>query len=168
MILLFEKIIKKFCLLIINRFFSTTRFFNMKRRLLIISGFDIGKGTKVVGPLHIGTCAKLTIGNNCWIGSNLSIYGNGSVLIGNNCDLAPDVGFVTGSHTIGFPDRRAGEGVSYKIEIGNGCWIGARVTILGDVVLSDSLVIGACSLVNKNIPSNVIAAGLPAKIIKNI
>jgi len=165
---LFEKIIKKICLFLINTFLSTTNFFPLKRHLLRISGFDIGKGTKVVGPVHIGTCAKLSIGSNCWVGSGITVYGNGIVIVGDNCDLAPDVGFVTGSHTKGTADRRAGEGVSYKIEIGNGCWIGARVTIMGDVLILNSSIIGSCSLVHKNIPSNVIAAGVPAKIINNI
>ena len=55
-----------------------------------------------------------------------------------------------------------------KIEIENGCWIGARTTIMGNTTVMKGTIIGASSLVIKDIPANVIAAGIPAKIIKNI
>ena len=163
-----SKIKRKFFLFIINSFLSTTRYFILKRFLLNLAGIDTGKDSKVVGPIHIGTVATLTIGEGCWIGSGLNIYGNGIVVIGDRCDIAPDVAFVTGSHEIGSNERRAGEGVSYEIEIENSCWIGARVTIIGNVKIFKSSIIGACSLVNKNIAENVVAVGVPAKLIKNI
>lgn len=163
-----EKIIKKSCLILINNFLCISRFYQIKRKLLIISGFSIGKGTKIVGPIHVGTLAKISIGDNCWIGGDIKIHGIGIIVIGNNCDLAPEISFVTGSHSIGSPDRRAGEGLSYKIEIENGCWIGARTTIMGNTTVMKGTIIGASSLVIKDIPANVIAAGIPAKIIKNI
>ena len=165
---MFEKIIKKSCFILINNFLSINRFYEIKRKLLIFSGFSIGKGTKVVGPIHVGTCAKISIGENCWIGSDIKIHGIGVIVIGNNCDLAPEISLVTGSHNIGSPERRAGEGLSYKIEIEDGCWIGARTTIMGNTTIMKGTIIGASSLVIKDIPSNVIAAGIPAKIIKNI
>jgi maltose O-acetyltransferase len=164
----FQKLIKKSCVFLINTFLSTTKFFRLKRFMMNLSGFKIGKNTKIVGPFYIGTCAELIIGENCWIGGGLKVYGNGSVSISNNCDLAPDVAFVTGSHEIGPKERRAGDGISYKILIKEGCWIGARVTILGDITVCSSAIIGASSLVNKDIPSNVIVAGIPAKIIRDI
>lgn len=163
-----SKISRKVCLFIINNFFSTTRYFKLKRCLLNFSGIKVGKDTKVVGPLFIGTVATLTIGEGCWIGSGLNIYGNGNVVIGDRCDIAPDVSFVTGSHEIGGVERRAGKGVSYEIEIENGCWIGARTTIMGNTIISYSTIIGSASLVNKSIPPNVIALGIPAKTIKDI
>ena len=166
--ILINKILRKLCLLMINVFFSSTNFFKIKRILLKIAGIKVGLNTKVVGPIRIGTVAKLCIGDECWIGSGTKIYGNGSVSIGNRCDLAPDVSFVTGSHVIGDKNRRAGNGTSFNINIGNACWIGARVTIMGDVTISDSSIIGSASLVNKNVDKNVIAAGIPAKKIKDL
>jgi maltose O-acetyltransferase len=163
-----NKILRKLCFLIINVFFSTTNFFTIKRFLLRTAGVEIGIDSKLVGPINMGTVAKLSIGDNCWIGSGVTIYGNGCVSIGDRCDLAPDVGFITGSHEIGDENRRAGKGSSHHIKIGNGCWIGARVSILGDVTISDSSIIGSTSLVNKDIEKNVIAVGLPAKKIKEL
>ena len=163
-----HKIFRKLCLLFINSFLSTTRYFKLKRILMKFSGINIGKDTKVVGPIYIGSIAKLIVGENCWIGSGIKVYGNGVVIIGSNCDIAPDVAFITGSHEIGSIKRRAGKGLDYEIVIEDGCWIGARATIMGDVIISNSTIIGASSLVNKSIPPNVIAGGVPVKILKNL
>jgi len=78
---------------------TSTRFFETKRRLLNSIGYSIGSGTRVVGPIEC--YGKLTIGKNCWIGKNLKVNGNGSVFIGDNCDIAPEVTFQTGNHEIG-------------------------------------------------------------------
>lgn len=163
-----QKLLRKLSLLIINSLLSTTRFFKFKRFLLNLAGITIGKDTKVVGPVFIGTEAKLSIGNSCWIGSGITVYGNGRITIGDNCDLAPDVAFVTGSHEIGGRDRRAGQGTSFDIKIENGCWIGARVTISGNIIINASSIVGTSALVNKDVLENTIVAGVPAKIIRNI
>lgn len=165
---LIKKIFRIVALFIINTFLSTTRFFSLKRFLLNISGIKIGKDTKVVGPIHIGSVAQVVIGKDCWIGSGFKVYGNGVVVIGNKCDLGPDVAFVTGSHEIGPEERRAGAGISFSLSVESGCWIGARVTIVGNTTVGRSSIIGAASLVNKDIASNVIAFGSPAKEFKNL
>ena len=163
---IFYKILRKFCLFLINTFLSTTKFFKLKKLLLEISGISIGENSKIVGPIKIGTVASLKIGKDCWIGSGLKIYGNGNVVIGDRCDLAPDISFVTGSHEIGDSNRRAGKGISYNIEVSNDCWIGARATIVGNIYINNSAIIGTFSLVNKNVLENTIVAGIPAKVIK--
>lgn len=162
------KIIRKISLSLINTFLCTTNFFKLKRFLLKLSGINVGKNTKVVGPVSIGTVASLNIGKNCWIGSGLKIYGNGKVTIGDNCDFAPDISFVTGSHEIGDESRRAGNGTSFEVIIKNSCWVGARVTLLGNITLEESSIVGTCSLVNKSVPKNTIVAGVPAKKIKKL
>jgi len=162
----FLKITRKICLHIINTLLSTTKFFKLKNLLLNISGISVGYNSKIVGPIKIGTIASLKIGKECWIGSGLNIYGNGNVVIGDRCDLAPDISFVTGSHEIGDTNRRAGKGISYSIEVSDGCWIGARATIVGNIKINKSSIIGTSSLVNKNVLENTIVGGIPAKVIK--
>lgn len=163
-----KKILRILALFIINTFLCTTRFFSLKRFLLNISGIKIGKNTKVVGPISVGTVAKVIIGEECWIGSGFKVYGNGIVSIGDRCDFAPDISFVTGSHEIGSAERRAGVGVSFTLSVESGCWIGARVTFVGNTTVGKSSVIGASSLVNKDIAANVIAFGCPAKEFKKL
>ena len=166
--ILISKILRKLCLVIINTFFSSTNFFSLKRFLLRIAGIKVGENSKIVGKIKIGTVANLSIGKECWIGSGLSIYGNGNVYIEDKCDLAPDIAFITGTHRVGTKERRAGKGISQNIRIEESCWIGARVTIMGGVTVFKSSIIGTCSLVTKDIKSDVIAFGIPAKEIKQL
>ena len=97
---------------IINSILKGPRMFKIKRILLNSIGIKIGQNTKVVGPLHIGTEAKLVIGDECWIGRDFKVDGNGKVIIGNKCDLAPEIIVATGSREIGNNQRRAGLGTS--------------------------------------------------------
>ncbi len=152
----------------INKLYAgtKTKHFEKKRKLLNALGHSIGEGTKVVGPVFC--TGTLIVGENCWIGKSLVIDGNGTVRIGNNCDVAPEVAFQTGGHVIGGCERRAGEGITKDIEIGNGCWIGARSTILGGVTVADGCVVAACACVNKNTQANTLVGGVPAKEIKKL
>lgn len=94
--------------------------------------------------------------------------GNGIVTIGDRCDVGPEVTFMTGGHLIGTADRRAGKGQTYTQSVGDGCWIGGRCTIINETGISSGSVIAACACVTKDIPANVLAGGVPAKIIKNL
>ena len=152
----------------VNHIFAGTkeRHFEMKRKLLNSIGFKIGKGTKIVGPIY--STGKLIVGENCWIGKNFIVNGNGCVTIGNNCDIAPDVLVQTGSHEIGDETRRAGTGYNLDVVIGNGCWIGCRATILPGVIVGNSSVIASCACVNNNVDENLLVGGVPAKEIRKL
>ncbi len=138
----------------------------MKRMLLNASGVSVGQNTKIVGPIKYGNSSEVIIGSDCWVGKDFSVHGNGRVVIGDCCDIAPEVTILTGSHKLSTPDRRAGEGISYTVTVGNGCWLGARSTIVGNVRINDGVVVGTCSLVNKSVEPNLVVGGVPAKTIK--
>lgn len=150
----------------VNHLFKGTndKHWDKKTKLLRWIGHDIGEGTKIVGPITI--YGHLKVGHNCWIGTDFIVHGLGNVSIGNCCDIGPEVRFLTGSHKTGDKCRRAGEGVSHSIVVEDGCWIGARTTFVGDITVHKSSIIGACSLVNKDIQCNVVAAGVPIKEVK--
>lgn len=137
-----------------------------KNRLLKWYGFDIGKDTRIVGPVDID--GKLAVGNNSFIGKKLSIHGNEMVKIGHNCDIAPEVTFLTGTHEIGDKTRRAGKGKCLPISVGNGTWVGARSTILPGVTIGNGCIIAAGSVVTKDVSDNTLVAGVPAKEIKKL
>ncbi len=155
----------RFC---VNKLYAGTnvKHFEKKRKLLISIGYTIGEGTKIVGP--IDCTGVLTIGNNCWIGKNFVVHGNGKVIIGDNCDVAPDVTILTGGHEIGNEERRAGHGYIKDVNIGAGCWICSRSTILAGVTVGQGVVIGACACVNKDVDNNTMVCGVPAKLIKRL
>lgn len=159
---------KKICFFLINHVFVGTKSFacSAKRCLMKATGNSVGNGTTIVGPIMV--MGTVSIGENSWINRGFIVHGNGHVDIGNNCDIAPEVEFLTGGHSIGTSARRAGTGEVYKIKVGNGCWIGARSTLLGSIVVNDGSVVAACACVNRDVPANVVVGGVPAKIIRRL
>jgi maltose O-acetyltransferase len=141
----------------------------INRAILRFMGHNIGKGVIFYSSAEIIGVVNVSIGSSTFVGHRTLIMGGSSeVKIGKNCDISSCVNLITGSHYIGTKNRRAGEGYSKNIEVGNGVWIGFGSTILGGVTIGDGAIIAARSLVNKDIPGNVIVGGIPAKIIKTL
>ena len=157
---------RRMALFCVNHIFDGTRFFAIKRSLLRAAGYEIGEGVKIVGPLLC--TGQLKVGDGTWIGRDLVIHGNGTVEIGENCDIAPGVIFLTGGHAIGNCVRRAGEGETYTIRVGSGSWIGARATVGRNVTIGNSAVVAACACVTSDIPANTLVGGVPAKMIREL
>ena len=157
---------RRICLSLVNSVFSGTRFFKIKRSLLKFAGMKVEDNVSVVGPLF--TTGTLEIGKGTWIGRNLTVHGNGTVTLGEKCDVAPDVTLLTGTHYIGSHKRRAGKGNTNNISIGNGCWIGAKATILPGVHVGEGSVISACSCVTSDVPDDVVVGGVPADVIRKL
>lgn len=159
---------RRLAFFLVNKIFCGVQpnYWEIKRCLLNWAGINIGNGSKIVGPIRIS--GDLNVGSNTWIGAGLTIHGNGLVVIGSDCDIAPDVTFLTGSHEIGYNERRAGRGLCFNIKVNDGSWIGALSTLMGNIEIGKGCVIGACSLVNKSCPDNIIIGGNPAKTIKEL
>lgn len=159
--------VRKICVMFcVNHLFAGTWAFGVKRKLLRSLGYEIGAGTRVVGPLFC--TGSLRIGRDCWIGRDFTVNGNGTVVIGDRCDIAPSVMFLTGGHEIGGEGRRAGKGEAYTIQVRDGAWIGARTTVLRNVTVGRGSVIAACACVVSDIPDNTLAGGVPAKVIREL
>lgn len=142
------------------------KYYEKKRKLLIAVDVELGEGTKVVGPIFCH--GNLKVGKNTFLGKNLMINGNGTVVIGDNCDLGPEITFQTGGHKIGNADRRAGEGVIFNQFVGNGTWIGGRVTVLNNTTIGNGCVIGGGAVVTKDVEDNSLSVGIPAKTIRRL
>lgn len=155
-------------LFFINHFMSGNFFWSLKRGLLRATGVRIGKNVKIVGPLHIGVCSNLSIGDNSWIGKNFTVYGNADASVGSNCDIAPDVVLETGAHEIGSAARRAGRGYCGPIAIEDGCWIGVKAILLAGVTVESGSIVAAGAVVNKNVPMNTVVGGVPAVVKKEL
>ena len=151
---------------VVNHVLAGTPYYEQKRKLLNSAGFQLGEGTKVVGPIFC--TGKLTTGKDCWLGRDLKVQGNGTVTIGNNCDIAPEVTFLTGGHEIGNASRRAGIGEIYRIRVEDGCWIGARSTLGRTITVGKGSVIAACACVMKDVADNTLAGGVPARCIRKL
>ena len=110
---------------------------------------------------------KLRIGNNSGIGINCEM--NGPVTIGDDVMMGPEVVVYTTRHEdkrTDIPMRLQGMKDILPVTIGNDVWIGRRVVILPGVTIGEGCIIGACSVVTKDIPPYSVAVGTPAKVIR--
>ena len=90
------------------------------------------------------------------------------IKIGDNCFIGPNCGMYTAAHPIFFEERNKGLEKALPINIGDNVWIGGDVTILPGASIGNNSVIGAKSLVTKDIPANVVAFGNPCRVIRKI
>ena len=111
---------------------------------------------------------NIEIGNNFYTNHNCVILDCAKVTFGDNVFIGPNCGFYTAIHPIDTEERNSGIESAKPISIGNNVWIGGNVTVLPGVAIGDNTVIGAGSVVTKNIPPNVVAVGNPCRSIKQI
>ena len=108
---------------------------------------------------------NIEIGENFYANHNLVILDANKVKFGDNVFIAPNCGFYTAGHPINADMRKEGLEYAKPIEIGNDVWIGGNVAVLPGVKIGNNVVIGAGSIVNKDIPSNSVAVGNPCRVI---
>jgi len=111
---------------------------------------------------------NISAGKNLYINFDCVILDVAKVTIGDNCFIAPQVGIYTATHPIVAEERITGFEFAKPVTIGNNCWIGGHAVINPGVTLGDNVVVGAGSVVTKSFGSNVVIAGNPAKVIRNI
>lgn len=99
---------------------------------------------------------------------NCVILDGARVTFGDNVFVAPGCGFYTAGHPLDCENRNKGLEYAYPITIGNNVWIGAQACLLPGVNIGDNCVIGAGSVVTKDIPANSVAAGNPCRVIRKL
>jgi len=111
---------------------------------------------------------NITIGNDVYINFGCIILDCGHITIGNNTLIGPNVGIYSVNHALDAQERITGGLIPKEIHIGNRVWLGGNSIILPNVTIGDDTVIGAGSVVTKDIPAGVVAAGNPCRVIKKI
>lgn len=119
-------------------------------------------------PFHCDYGCHISIGENFYANYDCIIIDVCDVEIGDNVFFAPRVGVYTAGHPIDAEIRNTGLEYGKKIKIGNSVWIGGNTVINPGVTIGDNVVIGSGSVVTKDIPSGVVAAGVPCKVIREI
>ena len=138
---------------------------------------EFGENGRIQGPIafHYGKHTK--IGKNFFANFNFTVQDDAQVTIGDNCNFGPNVTIVTPIHAMVPSERNAirtasGEvkrlGYAKPVHIGNDSWFGASVTVCPGVTVGDGCVIGAGSVVTRDIPPNSFAAGVPCRVIREI
>ena len=129
------------------------------------------------GPVFFDYGIYTTIGDHFYGNANLSVLDDCPVTIGNNVMFGPNVTLATPMHPLRYQDRnikRRPNGDEYDdeyakpINIGNNCWIASNVVVIGGVTIGDGCVIGAGSVVTRDIPANSLAVGNPCRVVRPI
>jgi len=142
-----------------------------KGKLSIGNSSGIGAYTQLIVSTSFNNLGEfIRIGNHVGIGQFSSIGGSGGVSIGDNTIIGQYFSCHPENHNYSDPDKLIkNQGTTRSaINIGENCWIGAKVTILAGVSVGDNSIIAAGAVVNKSMPPNSIIAGVPARVIKNL
>lgn len=137
----------------------------------------MGEGTCILAPVFADYGEFTSFGTNCFANFNLTVLDTCPVTVGNDVFFGPNCSILTPLHPL-LPEernmRRRADGSLYNLEygapvtIGDGCWIAADVKICGGVTIGKGSVIGAGSVVTRDIPEGVLAVGNPCRVIRKI
>lgn len=122
----------------------------------------------ITAPFWCDYGYNIEIGENFYANHNLVILDGAKVIFGDNVFIAPDCGFYTAGHPLDVERRNQGLEYAYPITVGNNVWFGGGVKVMPGVTIGNNVVIAAGSVVTRDIPDNVLAGGVPCKVIRAI
>ena len=141
-----------------------------KREALLRELFaEIGEGCYIEPPLHANWGGRhVHLGKHVYANFNLTLVDDTHITIGDYTMIGPNVVIAAGGHPV-LPSLRQ-EGYQYNapVHIGKNCWLGAGVIIVPGITIGDNTVVGAGSVVTKDLPSNVVAVGNPCRVLRPI
>ncbi len=129
---------------------------------------SVGKNPTVNKPFYCDYGVNIHVGDNFYANFDCIILDVNKVTIGNNVMFAPRVAIYTATHPIDAVIRNEYYELGLPVKIGDNVWIGGSVVINPGVTIGDNTVIGSGSVVTKDIPANVVAAGNPCRVLRPI
>ena len=150
--------------------YNNTRPTDIKGREAILSKLlgAAGEGLWMEPPIHFAYGSNTYMGHHVYANFNLTVVDDGECHIGNYCMFAPNVVISTTGHPVHPSFRDKGAQFSLPVVIKDHVWIGSNVTIMPGVTIGENSVIGAGSVVTKDIPANVVACGVPCRVMREI
>lgn len=140
-----------------------------KRNKIIRKVFaEVGENCYIEPPLYANWGCNTHVGKNFYANFSLTLVDDADIYIGDHVMIAPNVIIATGTHPIDPDLREQVYQYNLPIHIGNRVWIGAGAIILPGVTIGDDSVIGAGSVVTKDIPPGVVAVGNPCRVLREI
>ena len=140
-----------------------------KQKLLKKMFENIGDKCYLETPFYASWGGKnVSIGEHFYSNYNLMLVDDGEIIIGDNVMIAPNVILCSATHPVSPNLREKGVQYNLPVKIGNRVWIGANSVVMPGVTIGDNSIIGAGSVVTKDIPPNVIAFGNPCKVHREI
>lgn len=129
---------------------------------------EVGENCYIEPPFYANWGCNMHVGHSFYANFSLTVVDDADIYIGDNVMIAPNVVIATGTHPVCPELRERTYQYNMPVHIGNRVWIGAGAIILPGVTVGDNSVIGAGSVVTKDIPENVVAAGNPCRVIRPI
>ncbi len=119
-------------------------------------------------PFYCDYGFNIHVGKDLFMNFDCVILDVAPVTIGDHCWIAPQVGIYTAGHSLVQKERDAGVEYGKPVTIGNSCWLGGHVVINPGVTLGNNVVVASGSVVTKSFGDNVLLAGAPARVIRNL
>lgn len=129
---------------------------------------SMGEGVWIEPPLRVAYGNRTHMGNHVYANFNLTLVDDIEIYIGDNVMFAPNVTISTTGHPVHPELRPNGDQFSFPVTIEDYVWVGSNVVILPGVTIGKNSVIGAGSVVTKDIPANVVAVGNPCRVLRPI
>lgn len=151
--------------------FNLTRPTQMEKRAALLKEMfaEIGDACYIEPPLHSNFGGgHVHFGKNIYANFNLTLVDDTHIYVGDYTMFGPNVTVATAGHPIWPELRRQGYQYNAPVHIGANCWIGAGVLIMPGITIGDNVVVGAGSVVTKDIPSDVVAVGAPCKVLREV
>lgn len=128
----------------------------------------IGEQSVIRAPLFVDYGKYLTVGARTFINFNLTALDVAAITIGDDVQIGPNVQLLTPTHPLEAEARRDKLEAAQPITIGNNVWLGGGVIVLPGVNIGENTVVGAGSVVTRDLPANVVAVGNPARVIREL
>lgn len=130
---------------------------------------EIGEDCYIETPLRANWGGRhVHFGKNIYTNFNLTLVDDTHIHVGDYCQIGPNVVLATAGHPILPELREKGYQYNAPVRIGRNCWLGAGVVMVPGVTIGDNVVVGAGSVVTRDLPDNVIAVGNPCKILREV
>lgn len=136
----------------------------MLRRIL----GKVSGGILIEQPFYCDYGYNIEVGDNFYANFNLVILDEAKVRFGDNVFIAPNCGFYTAGHPLDSASRNRGLEYAKPITVGDNVWVGTHVCVLPGVSIGDNCVIGAGSVVTRDVPANSLAVGNPCRVVRDI
>lgn len=151
--------------------FNHTRPTEMEKREKLMKEMfaEVGEGCYIEPPFHANFGGKhVHLGKNVYCNFGTTMVDDTHIYVGDYTMFGPNVTIATAGHPILPESRQQGYQYNMAVHIGKNCWLGAGVIVLPGITIGDNVVIGAGSVVTKDLPDNVIAVGNPCRILREV
>ena len=141
-----------------------------RRQELLLKMFaEVGEGVYIEPPLHANWAGKhVHLGRDVYFNFNVTLVDDADIFIGDNTMVGPNTVIATAGHPVCPEIRERGGQFNIPVHIGRNCWLGAGVIVLPGVTIGDNTVVGAGSVVTRDLPANVVAVGNPCRVLREI